>query len=512
MNTVEIKALLPGSGKTTTLINFFKKSNLDNKIILTPSNKARQVCIQKLMTVCKIPYEEACKYVKTLKSFKRNYVQVLLKEDDDSETYVTVESKDHITLKPYNIFIDEASMISDWEMQDLIKHFRIQNLILDGDSLQFEPIGGKQAIVNANNEVQRTVEGSLLFNEDTGSPYKLTINHQILLNKQMRASDPELQNAIKLIKQGNLIDAICYILEKNPPKACENLYTDQHIAYTNNLCDKLNKMYTLPKKFIVAKDDKMHGFYTSEILRDDDKRFSVLEQNLMYESITSEKKIPSFAEWKLKHLKPAYAITSHKLQGSTIDSGDIYIHVNDILTGLQDVLDENERAKLFQKFLYIAVSRATSIKQVNLYGCCNIDLLQILIQGNQYNEGLKTDKFSEYYGEVVQEIAKLDGLVTELIDDTIEEDAIQFAADDENLLDYLEGCLNYEIEEDELYLKYKKEHYNEEFSKAQKGKHSKPHKPHNYDPQMIEDAKNMTGRAWCEKYNKSNTLYRKLKA
>lgn len=508
MNILEIKALLPGSGKTTTLVNLFKKANLDNKIIITPSNKARQVCIQKLG----LPYEEACKYVKTLKSFKRNYVSVLLKEDDDSDTYVTVESKDRVTVKPYNIFVDEASMISDWEMQDLIKHFRIQNLVLDGDSLQFDPIGCKQAILDSDNTVVRNSEGNLFFTEDEGKAYNLPINHQVLLNKQMRAQDEKLQNAIDLIKKGDLIEAICYILENHAPVNCENKYTDQHIAYTNAKCDKLNQMYANPRKWIVAKDDKMHSFFTSEIIEDSSRRFSILEQQLMYESIiNNEKKIPNFSEWKTRHLKPAYAITCHKLQGSTVAEGDIFIHLDDILFGFQEVVNTVERAKLFQRFLYVAVSRAVSINQVNLYGCNKEDLLSMMKRAQNPVE----NEYTDFCNEVLDKLMELDELTGELVDESIKSDAVQFAADDEKLLDYLESCLNFKVEEDELYLKYKKEHYGEEFSKAQKGKHSKPHKPHkphNYDPQMIEDAKNMRCNEWRKKWGKSDTLYRKLKA
>lgn len=507
LNIVEIKALLPGSGKTTTLVNLFKKANLDNKIIVTPSNKARQVCIQKLG----LPYEEASKYVKTLKSFKRNYVSVLLKEDDDSDTYVTTESKDRITLKPYNIFVDEASMISNWEMQDLIKHFRVQNLVLDGDSLQFDPIGCKQAILDSDKNVVRNSEGNLLFTEDAGEAYKLPIDHQVLLNKQMRAQDEDLQHAIDLIKKGELLEAVFHILSSHEPVECENKDTDQHIAYTNAKCDKLNQMYKSPKRWIVAKDDKMHSFFTSEILEDSDRRFLYLDQCLMNESIINtnkEKKIPSFSEWKEKHLKPAYAITCHKLQGSTLPEGDIFIHLDDILLGLQDVIDITERAKLFQRFLYVAVSRAVSIDQVNLYGCNKEDLRSMLNR----TQGPIQNEYTEFCNKVLDELERMDELAEELVDETIQSDAVQFAADDEKLLDYLEGCLNYKVEDDELYQRYKKEHYNEEFSKAQKGKHSKPHKPHNYDPQMIEDAKSMKCNEWRRKWKKSDTLYRKLKS
>lgn len=476
MNTIEIKALKAGSGKTVTLVNLFKKTHLKNKLILTPSNKARQVCIQRLCKDYSMEYDKAAEMVKTLRSFKRNYVQVKLSSEDNNETYVTIESKNHITYEPYNLFIDEASMISDFEMQDLVKHWRIQNLILDGDCLQFEPIGGKQAILAPNGEVKVTNEGEVLLSEDSGALYNLPIDHQVLLTKQFRAHDSVLLEAIDLIKKGEIMEAIFQIVGAHNPIDCMNLPTDQHIAYTNEKCKHLNEMYKgNVDKWIVVKDDKMHSFFTSEIIKNNDSRFKQLENDLMYEAIQNpEKKIPTFEEWKNTHLKPAYAITCHKLQGSTIESGDIFIHIDDILLGLQDVLDENERAKLFQKFLYIAVSRATSVKQLNLYGLgiSFIDLLKI-----DSTRRSSSEEFKNLCTECMDELLKMDELAEEMIDPTIKEDAVRYSADDEDLIDYLESVIDYEVVEDEMYLKWKEEHYqSEEYSKA----HSVKHKQHKY--------------------------------
>ena len=519
MNIIEIKALKAGSGKTVTLVDLFKRAPLKNKLILTPSNKARQVCIQRLGKEYSIPYDKAVEVTKTLRSFKRNYVQVKLSSEDDNETYVTIDSKDHITYEPYNLFIDEASMISDFEMQDLVKHWRIQNLILAGDCLQFEPIGGKQAILAPNGNVKITNEGEVLLSEDAGDLYNLPVDHQILLTKQFRAQDSDLLKVIDLIKKGEIWEALIHIINVHNPIDCENLPTDQHIAYTNNKCEHLNQMYgNNVAKWIVTKDDKMHGFFTSEIIENNDVRFKQLEKTLDTEAIQNpNKKIPNLSQWKQIHLKPAYAITCHKLQGSTIENGDIFIHLDDILFGLKEVIqDEKERAKLFQKFLYIAVSRAVSIDQINIYGLgvSMSDLMKI-----SGAENFRNPEFREKCTEYMCELVELDELCEEMVDPTIKEDAVRYAADDENLLKYLESILDYKVVEDEMYLKYKEQHYGKEFSEAQKGKHSNPHKPHkphkshkqSWTQEELEDAKKLSFKEWKEKYNKSNTAYYKLK-
>lgn len=508
MNIIEIKALKAGSGKTTTLVNLFQKSSLKNKIILTPSNKARQVCIQKLVSEFSLDYDKVSKQVMTLRSFKRNYVEIKKSENEETiEDYVTIPSKNHITYEPYNIFVDEASMISDFEMKDLVNHWRIQNLILDGDSLQFEPIASKQAIVNAQGEVEITVDGKVLYSEDSGKLYDLPINHQILLNKQMRAHDEELQEVIDLIKKGEIIEALS---KCGYTKDCENLPSDQHIAYTNRMCNKLNEMYKNPTRWIVDKDDKMHGFFKSEILVDSDVRFQILDRDLFYEN--PGKKF-GLQDWKEIHLKPAYAITCHKLQGSTVSTGEIFIHIDDILYGLREVLkDEKERAKLFQKFLYIAVSRAVSIKQVNIYGL-GVNIKDLYKLGTKQVTS-NNPEYQEACTECLEELVKMDSLVEEMVDESIQDNAVQFAADDENLESYLESVLSYEIIEDEMYKNWKKEHYGEEFSEAQKGKHSKPHKPHKtkeYPQEWKEQAKILGQKEWCEKYTNQPKLYQNLK-
>ena len=502
MKVLEIKGIVPGAGKTTVLTNLSFNSHLANKIILTPTNQRRQGCINILIELG-MDAEEAEKSVKTLRKFKHNYYERKSKtEYFDTETtewkehvdtiYTTTHSKKHFK-KVWNIFIDEASMISKEEMDDLLQNWRIHNLVLDGDSNQFEPIGSSFEM-----KLYEKTESVWL---DNGELYSVEADNQILLNKSMRARDPILKKAIELIKAGNVIDGLIEVLTHHKPKNCENKPTDWHIAYTNNKCDHLNQMYEHPRRFIVTHNDNIHGFSTSEILDIDDRRLMDLERTLMYEGL-KDPNVPSFDEWKKNYLKPAYAVTCHKLQGTTISEGDIFIHIDDILFDLQKLDAITDRAKLFQKFLYIAISRAVSVDQINIYGLGDVDLLTCI---------QKSKAGMRMYDSVADEICKLQENMGPLVDKSIREDAVEFAADDEKLLEYALGCLSYDekdvgdIEGAEEYL--------EEISKAHSVTH-KPHKPHKRKeyPQEWKDAAKVLGqKEWCSKYTNQPSLYQRLK-
>ena len=507
MKILEIKGIVPGAGKTTLLTNLFFNSQLTNKIILTPTNKGRWICINKLIELG-MDTDEAEKSVKTLRKFKRNFYERKSKtEYFDTETtewkehvdtiYTTTHSKKHFK-KVWNIFIDEASMISKEEMDDLLQNWRIHNLVLDGDSNQFDPIGSSFEM-----KLYEKTESVWL---DNGELYSVEADNQILLNKSMRARDPILKKAIELIKAGNVIDGLIEVLTHHKSKNCENKLTDWHIAYTNNKCDHLNQMYEHPRRFIVTHNDNIHGFNTSEILDIDDRRLTDLDRTLMYENL-KDPKVPSFDEWMKNYLKPAYAVTCHKLQGTTLSEGDIFIHIDDILFDLQKLDGITDRAKLFQKFLYIAISRAVSVDQINIYGFRDIDLFTCITKGvtrlsKVENEWVQTDI------SVVDEICKLQENMEPLVDEGIREDAVEFAADDEKLLEYALSCLSYD--EKDVSNIGGGEEYLEKISKA----HSVPHKPHKCKeyPQEWKDAAKVLGqKEWCSKYTNQPSLYQRLK-
>jgi len=490
MNVIEIKGIVPGAGKTTLLVKFFLKSNLKNKIILTPSNKARQVCIQKLIEFGRDP-KKAEYDVITFRRFKGNYLRNAEEIKFDIETgeekeshvsYISTKSEPHFK-KIWNIFIDEASMISDEEMKDLVENWRIQNLILDGDVLQFDPIG-KANRLDKNNEV-------IAEWVDMGKPYELPIDTQILLNESMRAKDDKLNKAIGLIKEGKVQDAILLVANK---KDCENKNTDYHIAYTNNACKHLNQLYENPTRWIVSDSDPIHGFWKSEILEEnnpiDSERLRNLERTLLWESLKHEdKNIPTFEEWKERFLKPAYTLTCHKLQGSTIENGDIFIHLEDLVYAMKEhMTNKEDMSKLLQKYLYVAISRAINSNQISIDSS--------IFTGEE---------------ETAFEVIDLINMAKPMVDSSIKEDAVKFSAKNPEVLDYLINSLSFEIPGIEG-----QEDYEERISKAHSVKHKqhKQHKTKNYPEEMIRDAKTLKQSEWMEKYKdvcKSTSTYQKLK-
>ena len=73
MKHISIVATKPGCGKTFVLTNLFNKSNLPNKVILAPTNKAKQEIIKRLTS------EDASR-VFTMDKFKQNYIELQHKE------------------------------------------------------------------------------------------------------------------------------------------------------------------------------------------------------------------------------------------------------------------------------------------------------------------------------------------------------------------------------------------------------------------------------------------------
>ena len=464
MKINEIKGIVPGAGKTTILVKTFIKSNLKNKLILTPSNKARQEVISKLIDFG-YSNKKAEKSVKTMRKFKRNFFKhYTTTEVFDIESgeyikeptnirYISKESEKHYG-KTWNLFIDESSMFSDKEMKDLISNFKVKNLILCGDSLQFDPIG--------KNEILESEKEKWVW-EDEGKPYELNPDTQILLAKNMRSQDEELKKVLELIKKGT-VDSTLEALEKVRKHSWEkeNHPNDWHIAYTNKKCDNLNKMYTSPQRYIVTHSDEIHGFYKSEILEKDSLRLKELEQNLFYEKVKNPK-TPDFEEWKKNYLKPAYGLTCHKLQGSTIKEGQIFVHIDDLIHAMSAHIDSyEEKARLFQKYLYVAFSRATSINQLNLFGSMGVDKV-----GNKYVLGLseklmKDEEFSEEFFKILKHVQPM-------YDPSIRANCKVFEDYDE-ALQYILDNLDYS--DDPVELEGEKE-WREKISKAHSGEHKR---------------------------------------
>ena len=473
-NVIDIKALLPGSGKTVTITKLFKRTNLPNSVLLSNANKSVQNCKDLLLSMALTDREkdQILASTKTMRLFKHNYVNI-------GNHYFTVESKNHFPKNgAYNIFIDEASMISKAEMRDLVDHFPIQNLILDGDSLQFDPIAEEWAAVDSSNEVIVTNEGKELTWKDKGETWSIRDlgaekYHQVLLNKQMRAVDEDLKIMIEHIKQGRVLEAL--LIDAPEPKyECENLPTDWYIAYTKKRCAHLNQMYAndIPydkQRIIITEQDSKNNIWKSEIYsRQDNAIQKAIRNNIASENPVSEE------DWFRYHTQLAYAVNSHKMQGTTIKEGDIFIHLDDLISSLRNVVDKDgnhlsdkEVAKTLQKHLYVAVSRATSIDQINIWGLPEVlneekrklynikdsntkyrksvtivERFRNLLQHNyDFLEETDPSRFEELKAEC-DEFADLVDLCEPMVDDTILPEAAQFAADDDRLMDYLVSLID----------------------------------------------------------------------
>ncbi len=440
MLTVEIKGTVPGAGKTTLLVEYFVTSTLSNKVLLCPSNKDRQVCIEKAIDFGMTP-KEAEKSIKTLRKFKGNYFkQVDIKEVYDPKTgkyikekskpyYRTKHSKPHYG-KIWNIFIDEAAMISKEEMDDLVKNWRINLLMLAGDSLQFCPVGNENVLCDGNIVLDEWV--------DIGTPYDLHIDYQLLLTKSLRSVDPKLTKAINLIKEGKVVEAIVLICQGRNPERCQYENTDWHIAYTNNACDRINKKYENGNRYIITLPDNRYKFWKSEILDINDKRFVQLNDMLIMANAKNPK-VPLFADWLKIHASPAYAVTCHKLQGTTISKDKIYIHLGDILFGIRGIIDDEKRAEILQRFLYVAVSRATSLDQIELCGFGENPLIEDI---TSRRHPLKKNDKGEYVpdldsNDIVGELAYTQSKINPMAGESILEDAFKAAGNDDSARGYL---------------------------------------------------------------------------
>lgn len=421
MKVIQIKAEVPGAGKTFTLVKTFKKFKSNKKIILTPSNKARQNAIRILKDLGE---NNAENFVKTIRMFKKNYIRAKVEKywdfessewiEKKTDSYITIPSKRKESRKPYDIFIDEVSMISEWELNDLINNFWIRNLVTAGDINQFDPIGGWTAVLDSKGKIIKDEDGTELRFIDQGKEWKPENPKKVVLNKSMRARDPKLVKALKLIKEGKIIEGICHCMETSYD--CEKSPTDTHIAYTNNKVEKLNKMYenVVGKKWVVSEKDDRLGLY--KMMELDDAQLEIIQNRWVM--LGDEKE--SWENYKSTHFKLAFALTCHKLQGSTIEKGNIFIHIDDILLGkTQEYYSIEDFAKLFQKYIYIAVSRAVSIEQVNMYGLGVrlIDLMSIADRNERWNE--KAKNYSEKCNEVIDMLIKIDHLAKPMQDEDL---------------------------------------------------------------------------------------------
>lgn len=366
MKVIRILATNPGCGKTHTLINTYLRDPHKCKYYLVPTNKLVQEISSKLKALGAVNPK-----VMTIASFLQNWRRI---DNNGIVSYISTNQigKRAPTKRLLDIFIDEASMVSKANMDLLISNFKIRNLIIAGDANQFLPIAQRQSISEIG-----SIKDFELY-EDKGELFDYKFDQTFLLTKSMRAEDDVLKEWIERLKNKSAIYDIIYTcLTKQ-----DNSSKYQHIAYTNKKCNDINN--EIGKKeitqYIVRNSDKSFGLLKGKRFSSDDyyfksqctsKKSYFIEQEKLgkLNGVTADEK---YDTWFDETFGLAYAVTCHKLQGSTINNKPIMIHLSDIMKCIEaskDNKDEYEKwIDNFHRFLYIAVSRATNCEQIFFSG------------------------------------------------------------------------------------------------------------------------------------------------
>lgn len=374
MKHINIKALFPGCGKSHVLMNLYLNDTFSRKYYITPQNKQCADITESLRNLgCINPK------VSTVSKFLGNWQAIKV---EDQLFYIMTEnvSDRAPTKKQIDLFIDEYSSISKKTIDLIVSKFNIRNLFTAGDSHQFDPIEYHSIVYKNGSRTEIAAEY-----HDKGELPDLPIDTQIVLTKSMRSlNDDNLMrfiNDIKLAKANNIFTIIAnriYDKTKKPD--------DLHIAYTNDLINKINTEYSAffdsdkDKQYIVKENDKKFGLLKGTLLnRIEYEAYVNLKRNV-FENLLSEGEIKDvddeLNDWKTRMFGYAYAVTSHKLQGATIKDRRIIIHLSDMIKyvsavrkdkSMTDIEKANElerRLDVFHKLLYVAVSRATTLNQI----------------------------------------------------------------------------------------------------------------------------------------------------
>ena len=365
MNTYQILATNPGCGKTHVLINLFLRDPHKCKYYLVPQNK-NVVEIKSKLEALGIVNPK----VMTIRSFLKNFRKITI---NDEVRYIPTakSSKRAATKRVIDVFVDEVSMASKAEMGILISNFKIRNLFVAGDANQFLPIAQHCSISEIGSSEDFEVY------EDKGELFDYQYDKTFLLTKSMRAENDLLKQWIYRIKNNLSIYPILDCCLDSVEKITADF---QHIAYTNNKCNEINgaldKAET--RQYIVKHSDKVFGLLKGQIYSSDSYQFRskciskksyFIEQEKLGESpITAEE---AYEDWFGYTFGLAYAVTCHKLQGSTIKDKPIMIHISDIMKCIEANKDNpTEYEKWldnFHRFIYIAISRATSDEQIYIH-------------------------------------------------------------------------------------------------------------------------------------------------
>lgn len=453
MKHINIKAEFPGCGKSYVLQQLYLKDNFKRKYYITPQNKQCVDVIDKLKANnCLNPN------VQTYAHFVGNWRTI---EIEDQTFYIMTNSasKRAPTKKQIDLFIDEYSSLSKTQIDLICNNFNIRNLFTAGDANQFEPIPYHNVIYENYNRITvayDNVEVSpnakiLAEYHDDGSLPDLHIDKQYVLTKTKRTNDPALIALINAVKNADAETILSVINSKlwNEVKTDKDL----HIAYTNKTVNAINNDYARQftnKTYITKANDKQFGLMKGVICNEDQHTTYVDLKRNVFQAMFDEKKFDvsvdaALADWEERMFGYAYAVTSHKLQGITVDDQPIIVNLGDIINMMsavskdefrttkqkQDEIDE--LMKTFHKMLYVAVSRAKSYNQLHFV----------------YN--------ADDYDELIAAVNSFDPFEDDIIADAIKTTSDDFNYDE--LLNFIDtadyASYNAEIATDAINLSYK---------------------------------------------------------
>lgn len=338
-----INASLPGCGKTYLLTKLFKEYQpkpYEKVVFITKANKALDNA-RSFLTGEKL--ED--KSFKTLDQFKENWK--IIPNENGAETLKHLKSTPHISRYYYTLFIDEISMVSQYELDDLLDNFLVANIVAAGDTSQHSPIP-----VTYYEKTSKELNTYI----DDGSQIASTFwDKTFVLNTPYRFKDESLVNVLHILKKKDVITS--NFLEDNFTFC--NTYTkdvnDLHICFTNKEVGSVNEEY--------VEEDKVSRYIMSRKWRFELSEFHsvTLHNGQFLNKDTAEVMFQQLREQQ-NIIVPAMAVTSHKLQGWTAQpKHNIYIHLNDFLS-------DKISSVTFMHALWVALTRAPSLKQIHFYG------------------------------------------------------------------------------------------------------------------------------------------------
>lgn len=369
-----INASLPGCGKTYLLTKLFKEYQpkpYEKVVFITKANKALDNA-RSFLTGEKL--ED--KSFKTLDQFKENWK--IVPNENGTEVLKHLKSTPHISRYYYTLFIDEISMVSQYELDDLLENFLVANIVAAGDTSQHAPIPFTY--------YERTSNG---LNEyvDNGSSINSTFwDKTFILNTPFRFKDESLVNVLNTLKKKDVITSnfladnftFCDTYSKD--------VNDLHICFTNKEVDATNEEYiNKTSRYMMVRKWKFEDFtvQNGQFLNKD-------KADILFQQLHEQQSI----------IVPAMAVTSHKLQGWTAQPGhNIYIHLNDFINDRISDID-------FMHALWVALTRAPSLKQVKFYG---VDATQA---ANEINKRITSNWLQTLNGVEITQDDAFDEIIT----------------------------------------------------------------------------------------------------